>query len=436
MHILYNIKINLSYKRKISPCTPFLVPLPHKISHNYMQNKKEISAIRPRYKVLASISLSHFLNDTMQSLILAVYPMLKANFHLSFAQIGLITLSYQITASLLQPIVGIYTDKHPRPFSLVFGMSCTLAGILMLAFAGTYPHLLIAAMMVGMGSSIFHPEAARVSRIASEGRFGLAQSIFQVGGNVGASMGPLLAVWIVIPHSQTSVSWFSPAALLAMIVLIQVSFWYRGRIASFQKAQRNTHSESQFSNRKIVQTIIILLLLVFSKNFYLSSINSYFMFYLFHKFHITSQHAQYMLFLFLFSVAVGTLIGGPIGDRIGRKRVIWFSILGVAPFTLIMPYANLFWTGVLTVIIGLILASAFPAILVFAQELVPGKFGMISGFFYGFSFGMGGLGAAILGSLADKWGIDTVYYICAFLPLLGILAVFLPNISDNIIKKK
>ncbi|MCL1934250.1 MAG: MFS transporter [Candidatus Azobacteroides sp.] len=401
-----------------------------------MQNKKEPSAIHPQYKVLASISFSHFLNDTMQSLILAVYPMLKADFNLSFGQIGLITLSYQITASLLQPIVGIYTDKHPKPFSLVIGMACTLVGIIMLAFAGSYPYLLMAAMMVGMGSSIFHPEASRISRIASEGRFGLAQSIFQVGGNAGAAMGPLLAAWIVIPHSKTAVSWFSPVAFLAMIVLLQVGFWYREHVSSFQKVQRNIQPESQFSHRKIILTIIILLLLVFSKNFYLSSLNSYYMFYLIHKFQINMHHAQYMLFLFLFSVAVGTLIGGPIGDRIGRKRVIWFSILGVAPFTLMLPYANLLWTGVLTVIIGLILASAFPAILVFAQELMPRKFGMISGLFYGFSFGMGGLGAAILGKFADRWGIDTVYAICSFLPLLGILAVFLPNISDNIIKKK
>jgi len=401
-----------------------------------MQTNSNTSAIRPHYKVLASISFSHFLNDMMQSLILAVYPMLKTNFHLSFVQIGLITLSYQITASLLQPIVGIYTDKHPKPFSLVFGMTCTLSGILMLAFAGSYPFLLMAAMMVGMGSSIFHPEAARVSRIGSGGQFGLAQSIFQVGGNTGAAMGPLLAAWVVIPHGQNHVAWFSPAAFLAMIVLLQVGFWYSGKIASFQKAQHEVHPEKQLSHRKIILTVFLLLILVFSKNFYLSSINTFYMFYLFHKFHIATQHAQYMLFLFLFSVAVGTLIGGPVGDRIGRKRVIWFSILGVAPFTLILPYANLFWTGVLTVLIGLILSSAFPAILVFAQELIPGKFGMISGLFYGFSFGMGGLGAAVLGGLADKWGIDTVYHICAFLPLLGFLAVFLPNISDNIIKKK
>ncbi|MCL1936946.1 MAG: MFS transporter [Candidatus Azobacteroides sp.] len=402
-----------------------------------MQKEKKVSTVsRPRYKVLASISFSHFLNDTMQSLILAVYPMLKADFHLSFVQIGLITLSYQITASLLQPIVGIYTDKRPKPFSLVWGMTCTLSGILMLAFAGSYPYLLMAAMMVGMGSSIFHPEAARVSRIASEGQFGLAQSIFQVGGNIGAATGPLLAAWIVIPHTRTSISWFSPIAFLAMIVLLQVGFWYRRQLPSFRKAQQNTSQESHFSHRKIVQTILLLLVLIFSKYFYMSSLNSYYMFYLIHKFHVSMHQAQYMLFLFLFSVAVGTLIGGPIGDRIGRKRVIWFSILGVAPFTLILPYANLFWTGILTIIIGLILASAFPAILVFAQELVPGKFGMISGLFYGFSFGMGGLGAAVLGELADLWGIDTVYSLCAFLPLLGILAVFLPNISDNILKKK
>jgi len=401
-----------------------------------MLMKENIPATRPRYKVLTAISFSHFLNDMMQSLILAVYPMLKANFQLSFVQIGLITLSYQITASLLQPIVGIYTDKHPKPFSLVFGMTSTLTGILMLAFAGSYPFLLIAAMMVGMGSSVFHPEAARVSRMASEGQFGLAQSVFQVGGNMGAAIGPLLAAWIVIPHGQNHVAWFSPAAFLAMIVLLQVGFWYSGRVSSFQKAQHDVHLEQQLSHQKIVRTILILLVLVFSKNFYLSSINTFYMFYLFHKFHIATQHAQYMLFLFLFSVAVGTLIGGPVGDRIGRKRVIWFSILGVAPFTLALPYANLFWTGVLTVVIGLILASAFPAILVFAQELIPGKFGMISGLFYGFSFGMGGLGAAVLGGLADRWGIDTVYNICAFLPLLGMLAVFLPNISDNIIKKR
>jgi FSR family fosmidomycin resistance protein-like MFS transporter len=390
---------------------------------------------KPRYNVLLTTSFSHMLNDMMQSLILAVYPMLKSGYDLSFGQVGLITLSYQITASLLQPLVGIYTDKHPKPFSLVFGMGCTLSGILLLAFAPSYPFLLLAAMMVGMGSSIFHPEAARVARIASGGRFGLAQSIFQVGGNTGASMGPLLAAWIVIPHHQSSVSWFSPVAFLAMIVLLQVSFWYRGRVSQFQKAQHSVPAESRFPRKKVTKTVLILLILVFSKNFYLSSLNSYYMFYLFHKFHISTLHAQYMLFLFLFAVALGTLFGGPIGDRIGRKRVIWFSIVGVAPFTLMLPYANLFWTGVLTVITGLILASAFPAILVFAQELVPGKFGMISGLFYGFSFGMGGLGAAVLGNFADIWGIDTVYLICSFLPLLGMLAVFLPDIHTNRIPK-
>jgi FSR family fosmidomycin resistance protein-like MFS transporter len=400
-----------------------------------MPQIKDNSATYPRYKVLASVSFSHFLNDMMQSLIVAIYPMLKADFNLSFVQIGLITLSFQITASFLQPIVGIYTDKYPKPFSLVFGMACTLTGVLMLAFAGSYPLLLIAAMMVGMGSSVFHPEAARVSRIASGGRFGLAQSVFQVGGNAGAAMGPLLAAWIVIPHGQNNVGWFSPFTFLAMIILLQVGFWYRSRIYSFKKEQREVHREKQLTHRKIIQTVLVLLILIFSKNFYVSSINTFYMFYLFHKFHVTTQFAQYMLFLFLGSAAVGTLIGGPIGDRIGRKRVIWFSILGVAPFALALPYANLFWTGVLTVVIGLILSSAFPAILVYAQELIPGRFGMISGLFYGFSFGLAGLGAAVLGILADRWGINTVYDICAFLPLLGLLAVFLPNISDNIIKK-
>jgi len=402
-----------------------------------MQIKTNVSTTRPQYKVLGYISFSHFLNDMMQSLILAVYPMLRDNFHLSFIQIGLITLSYQITASLLQPLVGSYTDKHPKPFSLVFGMACTLTGILMLAFAGSYPFLLVAAMMVGMGSSIFHPEAARVSRIASGGHFGLAQSIFQVGGNGGAAMGALLAALIVSPHGQGSIGWFSPAAFLAMIVMLQVGFWYSGRVSSFQKAQHDIHLESRLSHRKVVATIIILLILVFSKNFYLCSLNTYYTFYLIHKFGIAQQPAQYMLFLFLFSVAVGTLLGGPVGDKVGRKRVIWFSILGVAPFTLILPYVNsLLWTGVLTVVIGLILASAFPAILVFAQELIPGKFGMISGLFYGFSFGIGGVGAVVLGSVADRWSIFTVYDVCAFLPLLGFLAILLPNISDNIIKKK
>ncbi|MGC9151900.1 MAG: MFS transporter [Microbacter sp.] len=387
------------------------------------------AVVKPTYPILLSTSFSHFLNDMMQSLILAVYPMLKSQFDLNFAQVGLITFSYQLTASLLQPLVGIYTDKHPKPFSLVFGMACTLTGILLLAFASSYPLLLVAAMTVGMGSSIFHPEAARVARIASGGRFGLAQSIFQVGGNSGAAIGPLLAAWIVIPHHLTSVSWFSPFAFLAMIVLLQVSFWYRGRISFYQHAQRETLRDERFSHRKMVLTIFLLLLLVFSKNFYLSSLNTFYMFYLIHKFHINTQQAQYMLFLFLAAFALGTLIGGPLGDRIGRKRIIWFSILGVAPFTLLLPHVNsLFWTAVLTVLIGLILASAFPAILVFAQELIPGKFGMMSGLFYGFSFGMGGLGAAVLGNIADAYSISTVYEICSFLPLLGMFAVFLPDI--------
>jgi FSR family fosmidomycin resistance protein-like MFS transporter len=400
-------------------------------------SKVKDAIVKPVYNILITTSFSHFLNDMMQSLILAVYPMLKSNFDLNFAQVGLITLSYQLTASLLQPIVGIYTDKHPKPFSLVFGMACTLTGILLLAWAPSYPFLLLAAMIVGMGSSIFHPEAARVARIASGGHFGLAQSIFQVGGNSGAAMGPLLAAWIVIPHHLSSVSWFSPLAFLAMIVLLQVSFWYRGRISHFQKAQQENPRDARYSHKKIIWTVIVLLILVFSKNFYLSSLNTFYMFYLIHKFHISTQQAQYMLFLFLAAFAIGTLIGGPLGDRIGRKRIIWFSIVGVAPFTLMLPHVNsLLWTGVLTVLIGLILASAFPAILVFAQELIPGKFGMISGLFYGFSFGMGGLGAAVLGNVADGWGINAVYEICSFLPLLGMVAIFLPNIKTNTIKAK
>lgn len=385
---------------------------------------------RPKYNILSVVAFSHFLNDMMQSLILAVYPMLKSGFDLSFAQVGMITLAYQITASLLQPVVGIYTDKHPQPFSLVFGMCCTLTGIVLLAFAPSYAFLLLAAMMIGMGSSVFHPEAARVSRIASSGHYGQAQSIFQVGGNMGTAIGPLLAAWIVIPYTQQSVAWFAPAAMLAIVVLWWVSTWYRSHIITFRREQHHSREQNRLSNRKIIWTVVLLLVLVFSKYLYMSSLNSYYMFYLIDKFHLDEQQAQYMLFLFLFALALGTYLGGPIGDRIGRKRVIWFSILGIAPFTILLPYASLFWTGVLTVIIGVILASAFPAIMVFAQELIPGKFGMISGLFYGFSFGMGGVGAAALGYFADVWGIEAIYSFCSYVPLLGLLAVFLPDLKQ------
>jgi MFS transporter, FSR family, fosmidomycin resistance protein len=385
-----------------------------------------------RFKVLGAISFSHFLNDMIQSLIIAIYPLLKGEFALSFMQIGAITLTYQICASVLQPIIGIYTDKHPKPYSLSVGMGCTLVGLVTLAWAPNYASVLVAAAMVGAGSSIFHPESSRIARLASGGRHGLAQSIFQVGGNAGSATGPLLAAWIIIPHGQTSVAWFAPAALLAIIVLWNVGAWYRRQHLSHPvRAKARTVQASPVSARRVAWSVGILLVLIFSKYFYLASITSYYSFYLIEKFHVSVQSAQLYLFLFLLAVALGTLFGGPIGDRVGRKRVIWFSILGVAPFTMALPYADLAWTGILSFIIGLILASAFSAILVYAQELMPGKIGAVSGLFFGFAFGMGGIGAAVLGGVADRYGVEFVYRLCAFLPLLGTIAIFLPNIQRH-----
>ncbi|MFM0312833.1 MFS transporter [Paraburkholderia sp. RL17-383-BIF-A] len=384
---------------------------------------------RTVYSVLGAISFSHLLNDMIQSLILAIYPMLKDNFSLSFGQIGLITLTYQITASLLQPLVGIYTDKHPKPYSLPVGMGFTLAGLLLMSVAPNFGVLLVAAALVGCGSSVFHPESSRVARMASGGRHGLAQSLFQVGGNAGSSLGPLLAALIVIPHGQRSIAWFSVAALVAIVVLTQIGRWYKQH-PSVKKA-RGAAGHATLSRNKVMFAMGVLILLVFSKYFYLASINSYFTFYLIDKFHLPVQAAQVHLFVFLAAVAAGTVIGGPVGDRIGRKYVIWVSILGVAPFTLLLPYANLFWTGVLTVIIGVVLASAFSAILVYAQELIPGKVGMVAGLFFGFAFGMGGIGAAVLGQLADATSITYVYKVCSFLPLIGVLTVFLPDVEGK-----
>jgi MFS transporter, FSR family, fosmidomycin resistance protein len=381
-------------------------------------------------KVLGAISFSHFLNDMLQSLIPAIYPLLKEAFTLNFTQIGLITLTYQITASLLQPAVGLYTDRHPKPYSLFVGMGCTLMGMIAMALAPSYGMLLMAAALVGTGSSVFHPESSRVARMASGGRYGLAQSIFQVGGNAGTATGPLLAALIVIPEGRHSLVWFSLAALLAMLVLWQVGDWYRRRQLRGKRAVgAHMLSQSDIPTRTAVMSILILLSLIFSKFFYLASLNSYFIFYLIHKFHLSVPSAQVHLFIFLFGVALGTILGGPVGDRLGRKRVIWWSILGVAPFTMVLPYANLFWTGPLTFVIGLILASAFPAILVFGQELFPGRVGMVSGMFFGLAFGMAGIGAAVLGKLADVYGIDYVYRICSFLPLIGLLAAFLPDLG-------
>ncbi len=382
------------------------------------------------FTILTAISVCHLLNDMIQSLIPAIYPILKNSFRLNFEQIGLITLAYQLTASLLQPMVGLYTDHRPKPFSLPVGMSFSLSGLVLLSVATTFPALLVAAAMVGLGSSVFHPESSRVARMASGGRHGLAQSIFQVGGNAGTSLGPLLAAFIVLPRGQHSIAWFSAAALLAMIILVYVGFWYRSHYASKVKLKtRHERNVPLLSSRKVALSLTILIALVFSKYFYLASLTSYYTFYLIHKFHIGVQSSQIYLFLFLGAVAAGTVVGGPIGDRIGRKYVIWCSILGVLPFTLALPYANLLWTAILSIIIGFILASAFTAILVYAQELLPGKVGMVSGLFFGFAFGMGGIGAAILGRLADITSIDFVYHLCSYLPLIGLLTAFLPNLE-------
>jgi len=386
---------------------------------------------RTQFAVLGGISFAHMLNDMIQSLILAIYPILKHDFHLSFAQVGLITLTYQLTASLLQPLVGTITDRRPMPYSLPVGMGFTLCGLLLLATAPNFPVLLLAAALVGTGSSVFHPESSRVARMASGGRHGLAQSLFQVGGNTGSSLGPLLAAWIIVPHGRGSVAWFSLAALLAIVVLLQVGRWYGHHHIVRGKSTARHLAAVALSRRQIIGALAILGLLIFSKYFYLASLSSYYTFYLIHKFGVSVQSAQVHLFVFLFAVAAGSLIGGPVGDRIGRKWVIWVSILGVAPFTLLLPHANLMWTGVLTVIIGLVLASAFSAILVYAQELIPGRVGMISGLFFGFAFGMGGIGAAVLGGLADTHGIDYVYRLCAYLPLMGLITVFLPDIEKR-----
>ena len=383
---------------------------------------------RPRtvWPVLASISTAHMINDMMQSLILAIYPVLQGRFELSFAQIGLITLTYQLTASLFQPLVGLFTDRRPMPYSLPIGMSFTLTGLLLLGFAPNYFAVLGAAALVGAGSAVFHPESSRVARMASGGRHGLAQSVFQVGGNTGTAIGPLLAAAIIVPYGQHSVAWFALAALIGIFLLSRVSVWYAGQQRAAGKAAPVV---ARFSRGTVIGAIGVLLVLIFSKYFYMAGLSSFYTFYLIEKFGLTVQSAQLHLFYFLFASAVGTLAGGPLGDKIGRKPVIWLSILGVAPFAMILPHADLFWTTVLTIIIGLILSSAFSAILVYAQELIPGKVGMVSGLFFGFAFGMGGLGAAALGVLADRTSIEFVYQVIAWLPWLGLVAAFLPSVN-------
>ena len=377
-------------------------------------------------RIITFCALAHLINDLIQSVLPAIYPMLKANYDLSFAQIGMITLTFQITASLLQPWVGFFTDRRPTPNLLPLGTLCTLVGIVMLAFVGSFPMILLASALVGIGSSTFHPETSRIARLASGGRFGLAQSTFQVGGNTGSAFGPLLAAAIVIPFGQSHVAWFGVAGLLFFAVTLMLRRWYSEHLSQ-AKARAAVKASHGISRGRVIAALIVLGLLVFSKYFYMASFTSYFTFYLIEKFDVSVASSQLHLFLFLGAVAAGTFFGGPIGDRIGRKAVIWFSILGVAPFTLALPYADLFWTSVLSVVIGFILASAFSAIVVYAQELVPGSVGMIAGIFFGLMFGFGGIGAALLGYLADLRGIEYVYDLCSFLPLFGLLAVFLPS---------
>lgn len=382
------------------------------------------------YPVIAAISFSHLLNDMMQSVLLAIYPLLKLGLNLSFAQIGLITLTYQFTASLLQPLIGLYTDRRPMPYSLPFGMGFTLLGLLSLSQAASFGAVLLSAMLIGMGSSVFHPESSRVARMAAGNQPGLAQSLFQIGGNLGSAIGPLLAALIIVPQGQASAAWFSLFALVGVVVLSFVGRWSSHHGASFHKRMR-AHVDNGLSRRQIGWTLVILGLLMFSKFFYMTSLSSYYAFYLMDKFSLSLDSTQLYLFAFLFAVAAGTVLGGPLGDRIGRKRVIWISILGVAPFTLLLPHVDLFWTAALSMIIGLILASAFSAILVYAQELVPGKVGTVSGLFFGLAFGLGGIGAALLGQLADATSIETVYRVCAYLPLIGLLTVFLPTLKKG-----
>ena len=387
------------------------------------------AATEATFSIVLTLSFAHLLNDMMQSLLPAIYPIIKDAYGLDFGQIGLLTLAFQLTASLLQPVVGMVTDRRPQPFSLVAGMGCTFVGLIVLAHAGSYALLLVGAMLIGLGSSIFHPESTRMARLASGGRHGFAQSLFQVGGQAGQSIGPLLAAFIVVPRGQASISWFSLVALLAMVLLLQVGIWYKRQSPAPVKPRNAGGAVANSPAANVTLALFILVVLMFSKNAYTASLSTYYTFYLMEKFSVTVQFSQMLLFLFLVAQALGSLIGGHLGDRFGRREIIWFSIAGAIPFTLLLPFANLFWTAVLTVIIGMIMASAFPAILVYALELLPGKVGMIAGLFYGVSFGLGALSAALMGEIADHTSIPFVYQMCAFLPLLGLLTWFLPKIE-------
>ncbi len=390
-----------------------------------------INQQKTTFTILSRLGISHMFNDMLQSVIPAIYPLLKSSLLLNFTQIGLITFIFQMSSSLFQPVVGILTDRKPQPYSLPIGMTFSMAGILSLAFASDFTHVLIAVFLTGLGSSIFHPEASRLAHLASGGKHGLAQSIFQVGGNFGSSIGPLIALWIITPYGQKNVGWLSITALVAIGIMLFISKWYKenlSRLKPLKKEGKRIYPDSPVKSRsKVILVLSILLLLIFSKYVYMASLNSYYMFYLINKFGVSIHDAQLYLFAFLFSVAVGTIVGGPVGDRIGRKYVIWFSIVGTAPFALIMPHVNLMWTCILSIIIGLILSSAFSAILIYAQELLPGKVGLIGGLFFGLAFGIAGIASAILGKVADHTSIQYVYTICSFLPLLGLVASFLPN---------
>ncbi len=381
--------------------------------------------------ILLALSASHMINDMSQSLLQAIYPIVKDSFALSFTQIGIITLAYQLTASILQPFVGLFTDKRPLPYSLCFGMASTMSGLITLAYANSFHHLLLGAMLLGTGSSIFHPESSRMARTASGGRYGFAQSSFQIGGNAGTAIGPLLAAYVILPHGQQSIAWFASASLVAIVLLAIIGRWYTHHHLATARSTSKAPKISPYSKSVIIRSIVILLLLIFSKYFYMASLGSYYTFYLIERFNLDTHQAQLYLFAFLAAVAAGTFAGGPLGDNIGRKYVIWGSILGVLPFTLALPYANLFWTGILSVVIGCILASAFSAIIVYAQELIPGRTGMVAGLFFGFAFGMGGIGAAIFGTIADHKGIEYVYHLASYLPAIGILTIFLPNTKKH-----
>ena len=402
---------------------------PIKVLPNVTENLVEKTV----FTVLFSISFSHLLNDTLQSLIPSIYPLLKESFHLSFTQIGLITLTFQMAASILQPFVGRFTDKRPQPYSLAVGMGFTLIGLTSLSFAHSFEATLISVGLIGIGSSIFHPESSKIAYMASGGRHGLAQSIFQVGGNTGSAVGPLLAALIIVPYGLGHILYFCILALIAIVILVKVGDWAKRNMHLIKPKVKKAENDivSHLTKKQVKHSVIILLVLIFSKYFYLTSISSYYTFYLMDKFHVSIQSSQIYLFIFLASAAVGTFFGGPLGDKFGRKYVIWFSILGVAPFTLLMPYVGLLATCILSIIIGLILSSAFSAILVYAQELMPGKVGMISGLFFGFAFGMGGIGSAVLGSLADHTSIYFVYQVCSFLPLIGLITYFLPNLKEK-----